>query len=307
MIKTRQLIYLKKAIEVGNITKAAEQLHVAQTALGIQIRNLEDELGVQLLHRHSRGVTATAAGELMLAHAESILSKLDEARVAVTALSGSGVRPLSLGLTPSIIRLVGDDVVMRLEEQFPQLSLRIVEDFSFVLQRLLTQGELDCALTYTPDPDPNLERRAILEEDLVYITAPEFGLPEGPISFREMIESDLALTGQEDAVYQMVNRNAERLGLKLNVAYQVQSIRAVKNLVAKGVAATVMPYGAAEGELRKGRLLSRKIEAPAVTRTLVFTYPRDRAAIADTPDVARLIALIGDLLLAAEGPIMRRL
>jgi LysR family transcriptional regulator, nitrogen assimilation regulatory protein len=58
----KQLIYLKKAIELGNISRAAQDLNVAQTALGIQIRNLEEELGVILLERHSRGVAASAAG-----------------------------------------------------------------------------------------------------------------------------------------------------------------------------------------------------------------------------------------------------
>jgi LysR family nitrogen assimilation transcriptional regulator len=208
VIKLRQLIYLKKAIDVGNITKAAEQLHVAQTALGIQIRNLEDELGVQLLERHSRGVTATTAGDLLYRHAEDILNRVEEARRAVMAQGDDRPRTLSLGLTPSIIRLVGDDIVMGLAESVPGVSLHITEDFSFALMRQLAQGDLDCVLSYAPQADPKFERLALLEEDLFYITSPEEARETGPITFREVLSADLALTGREDAVYQRAGQRA---------------------------------------------------------------------------------------------------
>jgi len=307
LIKLRQLIYLKKAIEAGNITKASEQLHVAQTALGIQIRNLEEELGVKLLERHSRGVVATAAGDLLSRHADDILARVEEARSAVAALGNQETRSVTLGLTPSIIRLVGDDIVMELAESVPGVILHIVEDFSFVLMRLLAQGELDCALTYAPDLDSSLKRVALLEEDLFFLTSAENAVDTGPISLRDVLQADLALTGREDAVYQIVQSNAQRLGLEMNIAYEVQSIRAVKNLVAKNIAASIMPFGAAEGELRKGKLKARRIVSPSVTRTLNFTYPKDSAAVIATPEILALMHAITELLLKSEGPIMRKI
>ncbi|MBL4646294.1 MAG: hypothetical protein JKY99_07545, partial [Rhizobiales bacterium] len=240
-------------------------------------------------------------------YAEDILARLEEARVAVEALRGNQNRSLSVGLTPSIIRLVGDDIIMELANSTPGIELRIVEDFSFVLMRLLAQGELDCALTYSPSMDPNLERIALLEEDLFYLTSPELDNSDNPISFRDVINADLAMTGRSDSVYQLVEQNAERLGLDLNIAYEVQSIRAVKNLVAKGVAATVMPFGAAEGELRKGKINARRIMGPSITRTLIFTYPKSKAPFSATPEIIELMKKISEMLLETVGPIMRRL
>lgn len=307
LIKLRQLIYLKKAVEVGNITKASEHLHVAQTALGIQIRNLEEDLGVKLLERHSRGVTATRAGKLLCQHADDILARVEDARREVVGLAEQKVRSVSFGLTPSIIRLVGDDIIMKLSESVPGVTLHIVEDFSFVLMRQLGQGELDCALTYAPEIDSSLERFALLEEDLFLLTPGDGDDDTSPIKFRDVLQSDLALTGRDDAVYQIVQQNAERLGLEMNIAYEVQSIRAVKNLVAKQIAATIMPFGAAEGELRKGKLLARQIVSPAVTRTLNFAYPKENAPYVATNEFLPLVHSIADLLLAAEGPMMRRI
>lgn len=306
-INLRQLIYFRKALATGNITRAARELNVAQTALGIQIRNLEEELGVKLLERHSRGVAATSGGELLDRYAQDILSLVEEARQAVRKSAGSRSVPLSMGLTPSIMRLVGDDILIDLGKTIPNVSLRMVEEFSFVLMRLLERGELDCALTFAPDQDQRYERWALLEEDLFFLTAPETTPDEETITFREVLDGDLALTGRQDSVFRLVSGMARQLGTDLNVAYEVQSIRAVKNLVAKGVAATVMPYGAAEGELRSGALRARLIVSPSVVRTLNFVYPRGQRPMVQTPEFRAFIAAIAERLHAAEGPVTRRL
>jgi LysR family transcriptional regulator, nitrogen assimilation regulatory protein len=262
---------------------------------------------VSLLERHSRGVAATPGGELLNKYAEEILALADEARQAVRKLASNQTTSLKLGITPSIMRLVGDDILIELSRTIPNITLRLVEEFSFVLMRLLEQGELSCALTFAPDQDPRFLRRALLEEDLYYLTAP--GLtPQNPtITFREVLDSELALTGHQDVVCRTVSAMAERLGMNLSVAYEVQSIRAVKNLVAKGIAATIMPYGAAEGELRSGVLKARLVVAPSVTRTLMFVYAREMSGLVDDPRFTAFIDAIADRLHAAEGPVTRRL
>ena len=262
---------------------------------------------MSLLERHSRGVAATPGGELLNRYAEEILALAEEARQAVRKLADNQTTSLKLGLTPSIVRLVGDDILIELSGSIPNIALRMVEEFSFVLMRLLEQGELSCALTFAPDQAPRLARRALLEEDLFYLTAPAL-TPEGAtITFREVLNSELALTGRQDVVFRTVQEMAARLGMDLAVAYEVQSIRAVKNLVAKGIAATIMPYGAAEGELRSGALKARLIVAPSVTRTLMFVYPREMSATVDDPRFRAFIDAIADRLHAAEGPVTRRL
>lgn len=303
----KQLIYLRKAIEVGNITQAAKELNVAQTALGIQIRNLEEELGIELLDRHSRGVTASAGGEMLSKYAEDILALVAEARQAMLKFSGRETVALNLGITPSIMRLVGDQILTELVKTIPNVNLRMVEEFSFVLIRLLEQGELSCALTFAPDIDPKYSRWALLEEELFYLTAPDQTPDTKTITFREVLETDLAMTGQHDAVYRIVDEIAHRLNMEWNVAYEVQSIRAVKNLVAKGIAATVMPFGAAEGELRSGVLKARLIVAPSVVRTLMFVFPREHSAIIETPEFRQFVKTVADRLHEADGPITRQL
>ena len=305
MIKVRQLIYLRKAIKVGNLTQAAKELNVAQTALGIQIRNLEADLGVELLDRHSRGVVPTQAGLTLNAYADRILALCDEAREAMRPFASQTETPVRMGVTPSVMRLVGDDIVTELDKLIPDIQLHVVEDFSFILTRLVREGDLTCALTFSEGTLPGLQRRPLLHEDVYCLTAPE-KTPEGStVPLREVLSGDLALTGRDDSVSQLVVQLAQEQSCPLHIAYEVQSLRAVKNLVAKGIAATVMPYGAAEGELRSGVLKARLIVDPPVTRTLSFIYARENEALVASKAFTAFIDAVAQRLTQCDGPVMR--
>ena len=84
----RQLRYFSEIVEAKSFTRAANRVRIAQPALGLQIRKLEDELGAELLRRHSRGVEATEAGTVLLRHANAILKQVEQARQEVMDLSG---------------------------------------------------------------------------------------------------------------------------------------------------------------------------------------------------------------------------
>lgn len=286
----KQLKYFLRAIEVGNITHAAEKLHIAQTALGIQIRNLEEELGVALLKRHSRGVEPTPAGEILQRHALDILARVEVARTEVKAAGRSDRLPVTMGITPSIMRLVGSDILVEARRELPDVSLRVVEEFSFVLQQRLEREELQYALTYNTPAEPWFVRKAMLEEDLLFATSPEHFNGAPTIAFAEAIQSELALASRHDVVYRLVHDEAGRLGLPVNVVYEVQSVRAIKNLVAKGVANSILPVGAMLEELKKGTIMAQLIERPRITRTLFLV--RQTQGVAGL-DVARFEGFIG--------------
>ncbi|NUB45855.1 LysR family transcriptional regulator [Fertoebacter nigrum] len=270
----KQLRYFTRAIEVGNITHAAEKLNIAQTALGIQIRNLEEELGVHLLNRHSRGVEPTLAGELLYRHALEILARLETAGQEVKAAGSPDKIVVNMGLTPSIMRLVGAEIIEEAAKELPEIALRLVEEFSFILQRRLERDELHYALTYNAPIEQGFTRKALLEEDLLFATSPENWNGEPAISFAEAMNTELALASRQDVVWHLVRDEATRLSLPFKVAYEVQSVRAIKNLVAKGAATSILPRGAMIGELRSGVIASQLIERPRITRTLFLVRRR---------------------------------
>src|SRR3981081_3782466 len=238
-----------KVIEAGNITRASEQLLVAQPALGLQIRLLERDLGVALLVRHSRGVAATAAGRLLYERATGIVQSVEETRRAVLALGASHCETVVLGLTPSIMNQVGPDLLIDARDQAPNVFISLVEEMSFALVEALERGEVDLALAYEVPERQSLYRRPLLAEEVLFVTAPG-GPAAATIAFAQALRHDLVLAGERDAALRTV---------QIKVSFEAQSISVMKSVVARGHAASFMPYGSAIDELRNGTLVARRL------------------------------------------------
>jgi len=281
-INHRQLRYFVKVVEIGSFTAAAEQLNVAQPALGLQIRNLEEDLGVPLLLRHSRGVEATPAGELLHKRAIAILESIEAARQEIINFAGHQREVIRFGITPSAMSLLGPDIVLDAREAMPDVFLSLVEELSFALAAALEAGELDAAFTYQRSSRPNLTQRALIEEELLFVSAPEAGLPGGPITFREVARHDLVLAGERDIVRQIVEETAGRLSVAIKVLYESQSIPATRNLVQKGIASTVIPFGSVAEQIASGELHARRIVEPSLRRTLFFVQRTHRSPLQDS-------------------------
>jgi len=271
----RQLKYFVKVVEVGNMTRAAESLFVAQPALGMQIRQLEEDLGVALLVRHSRGVEPTPAGSLLHAKALSILALVDDTHREVSAYSRETSEAVRLGLTPMLMLVIGSDLVVNVRERMPQVFLSIVEDMSHVLVDALSRGEIDLALAYDVPDLPHLARTELLKEDLVLVTLPG-SRREHPITFAEALEESLAMPETRDTVRDLVERTARELGLEPKVAFEVRSVPGIKNLVLRGAAAGILPLGSVVEEVRDGKLGARPIVTPALRRSLFLASSNRR-------------------------------
>ena len=137
-------------------------------------------------------------------------------------------------------------------------------------QRLAYQDVLD-----VPDV-PHLARTELLREDLVLVTLP--GSRKGqPVVFAEAMEESLALPESRDTVRDLVVRTARELGLEPKIAFEVRSITVIKNLILRGAAAGILPYGSVIEELRGGKLDARPIVAPPLRRSLFLASSSKRS------------------------------
>jgi len=291
-VNLKQMKYFLRALEEGNITHAAEKLHVAQTALGIQIRNLEEELGVPLLERHSRGVAATPAGEILARHAEAILSQVEIARAEIMSLAGPDQLPVYIGVTPSTMRLLGASMIAQAKVDLPDVSLRLVEEFSDLLHDRIDREKISYSLSYNTPESGVYTRQPLLEEDLLFVTGANDHDGSTTIGFADAIKTELALNGKQDVVWTLVHEHASRLSLPVNIAYEVQSVHAIKNLVSKGVATSILPRGVAAAELNSGQISERLVVRPRITRTL-FLVRSNRVALGSRND--RIEAFLRDI------------
>lgn len=305
-INLKQLRSFCKVVEVGNLTKAAEHLHIAQPALGQQIRQLEESLGVPLLVRHSRGVFPTAVGALLFRRAADILQLVAETRRDVAALGGQSREEVTLGLTPSIALLLGSELMLQVRERIPGVFLRLQEDPSFELAEGVESGKLDLALTYEAADRPGVSKIPILQEDLLLLTVPCVSdCAEETITFAEALTHDLALTSRRDMVRCLVDSVAGRMALQVPLLFEVQSMSALRDIALRGLAACILPYGTVIQDLKAGALSARRIVDPPITRTLYLVRAAGRPPLSNE---AALDTLIHDMILLlkdALGPLAR--
>lgn len=308
-INFRQLQYFARVVETGNITRAAEQLYIAQPALGLQIRQLEQELGVSLLSRHSRGVSPTRAGQLLYERACEILRRIEETDREVRAAGRQELEGIVLGLTNGFANVVGRELIVQARRDLPGVDLSLVEERSVVLVDATERHEIDIALAYEVHERPGLLRVPLVEEETLFVSAPP---PQGKklpatIEFSELSKHALVMPGPRDGVRQQVLATAKRLALDLNVMLDVSSISMMKNMVAQGDACAVMPYGNVIEDIERGRIAGRRIVNPPLKRTLYLVRPRQRASFTYEAQLLQVIADISRLFVDRLGPLARRL
>lgn len=302
----RQLKYFVGVVEAGNMTRAAEQLNVAQTALGMQIRQLEEDLGVALLVRHSRGVEPTKAGSLLHTRALSILKEVEDARTDVRACEREHSESIRLGITPALMLVCGTEIAMTVREQLPHVFLSIVEAMSHVLIDTLARAEADFILCYDVPDLAQFSRTALLQDDLVLVTPPRDANGMS-IALVDALEDSIAMPEEGDSVRAAVTRTARDLGLELKVAYEVRSISAMKSLVMRGAASAILPYFAVLDEVRAGRIDARPIVMPAIKRTLFLATSKQRGPFKSEAGLTGAVRSSLTGLLDALGPLAQPL
>jgi LysR family nitrogen assimilation transcriptional regulator len=299
-------------VELGSMTRAAEQLHVAQPALGAQVRQLEEELGATLLHRHSRGVAVTAAGQLLYERAQQILELVARTTREMTAFQTGQTETITLGMSPSVVHLAASDMLVRAHSVMPNVSLRLVEETSLVLFDALKRGELDMLLAHELPNIPGVTRTPWLREELLFVTAPGPGAPPvirsssdivDTIPFAKALETELTLPLRLDGVRKIVETAAEPLNVKPRVAFQVQSPQVLKILIVDQSVASILPYGLAFPELRTGSLVAHRVVEPPLTRTLFFARTDRLLSASNEEALAELLASIRLRLFDLLGPL----
>ncbi len=288
-MRMRQLECFVRVCELGSISRAAEQLNIAQPALGLQIKNLEHDFGVALLVRSSRGVAPTAAGKILLGWARDILERTREVKKRLR----DAARPdddgvLSLGLTPSVTYLLAGTILEEAARRVPTLGLRILEGLSHVVVEWVESERVDLALVSVASEEGALAQTPLFRERLYLVTADRGG-GDGPVPLADALAAPLAMPGENDALRRIVEAEARRLDLPLTVTFEIASIPAIKDLAARGVANAILPLGAVWREVQGGGLVARPVVEPALSRTLYLTRRRDREVGRNERELVRVI------------------
>lgn len=307
----KQLEYFVRVAELGSFTRAAIALDVAQPALSRQIRLLEVELRQNLLARNGRGATPTEAGKLLLEHGRGILHQVAVAREELGVARGALAGRVSIGLPPSLSRLVTVPLTQAFRDKLPQAQLTLTEGFSLIMVDGLRMGNLDMALLYNPERSPDMEQTLLHEEELVLISARtevpggnapkagKAGKAQAAVSLKDAAALPLILPSRPNAFRLLLETETMRIGTQLRIAMEVDGLNGILSLVREGFGHAVLPAYTLANIDHGGALVVRRLQAPCPTSQLTLVRSSRRPAT-ETQKVAR--ALLQDVVLRAIAP-----
>ena len=257
-MELRQLRYAEAVVRHRHFTRAAEELHVAQSALSHQIRRLESELGVELFERTSRRVVATEAGEAVAARARRILAEIDGVCGEVEELQGLVRGRISIGALLPAGELDVPRLLARFSELHPGIEVGLREGTAGDMLSYLAEDEVDAAFSLIAGELPeDLVVERLSEDELVAVFPPGTAPRRGPVRAADLARFTIATPRSGSAIKHRLDEFFAQASEPLRVSLESGDPYLLLCLVAGGFGPAVLP-----------RSLTRREGPPVEVRAL---------------------------------------
>lgn len=266
----RQLRYFVAVARTGSFSRGSAGLHIAQPAVSTQIASLEDELGLRLLVRHSRGVELTPAGAHLLTGAEDILKRVETLRSETQDLGGIQGE-VRLGIPTTTTPVLAPPLMERMRQVMPGVELHVTEAMTGHLERWLERDDLDVAILFGSAVTERLEHIDIGTEALVLI-----GPAEGELA--QLAEVDLATVLTLPLVHstaghtlrRFIDHHCRQLRCPPRITAEIDSLTQIKSFVFNGKGYTILPQSAVCPDWVFGRIRYWPVKDPDFRLKLVL-------------------------------------
>ena len=296
----KQLAYFVQVAELGSFTRAALVLNIAQPALSRQIRLLEVELHHNLLTRNGRGAVPTEAGKLLLEHGRGILHQVALAREELAGARGALAGRVSIGLPPSLSKLITVPLTKAFRLALPQAHLTLTEGFSLLMSEGLRVGTLDMALLYNPEKSPDLEI-ALLHTEALVLISPRAGVTaahKNRIALAAAAALPLILPSRPNAFRLLIEREMRGLGCTPRIVMEVDGLNAILNLVQEGLGHAVLPAYTLSSFDDVQPFVVRQIHSPQIQSQLALVWSARRPT---TQTQKKALEVLQELIAATFG------
>lgn len=296
-MELRHLRYFIALAGALNFTRAAERLHVTQSTLSHQIRQLEEELGHRLFERNGRRVALTQEGAEFLHHATRALREIDQGLGALRPGGAQAQGELRVGATNTFCLAFIPDCVAGFMERHPQVRVIVEELAADQIVARLQDGSLDLGVAYRPGAPVPLHFEALYNEEMVLVVASSHPLARRKrIRMVELHGLPLVLLPSTFATRQMLDEAFESCGAQPLVAVEINSPAPMMRLAGKTQLACIV---AAHAVPPNAGLAIVRLESPTPVRTpgmLWSQQPRDSVATRAFSSIVRKLAFRTSLL-----------
>jgi LysR family transcriptional regulator, nitrogen assimilation regulatory protein len=296
-MELKQIRYFITIVDYGSLTKAANQLQIAQPALSLQLSHLEAECRAQLLIRTPKGVEPTEIGKILYRHGRIMLRQLEEAREEMQGGVNTVTGLVALGLPTTVTVPLAMPLVKAVREQHPGIRLQLFESLSGYLSELLANNRLDCAVLFRDMETRSISALPLLRETLHLIG--DCGLSDAAkardtCSLSELHGVPLVLPSNAHDLRRTVERAFAQARTEPNIVADIDSPRTLISVASVNIACTILPLSALppSRDTTNG-LRTRRIVTPEIARTMslcrLVNAPRSPAAAAVEEVVLSLV------------------
>jgi DNA-binding transcriptional LysR family regulator len=258
----KQLRSFVQVADLASVSKAAERLHIAQPSLSLQIKSLEAEFGVQLLTRHSKGVTPTAQGRVLADHARKILGDVDQIASLLDSTTTNPTGRVAVGIPTSACRGLSFRLIDAARSRYPGIKVHIVEAMTGGLEEWIQSGKLDVALLYNHRPYENIAWTETVVEDLLAICPPGSDIAgQKAVGFGGLARLPMTLPGRPNELRNVIEQVSAKAGIEANVAIDCDSLPGIVQLVRQGYV-SILPEFAVQDEIARGEVVAVPIIEP---------------------------------------------
>jgi DNA-binding transcriptional LysR family regulator len=259
-------------VEQGSFSRAAEKLSITKSAVSKRISGLEAQLGVKLLHRTTRKLSLTEAGQGYFEHALRALQAAQEAEYSATALQQVPHGTLRISVPMSFGRLHIAPIIPAFLKQYPQIDIHM--DMSDTWTDIIAEG-FDIALRAGDLPDSSLIARKLTPLHSVLCASPDYlaehGIPEVP---QELVHHNCILYTYHTVVNEWVFiKNGEEETVRISGNYQVNNSEALRESLLQGLGIGRLVTFAAGEDIKAGRLIPVLDTYKMPYKTLYAVFP----------------------------------
>jgi DNA-binding transcriptional LysR family regulator len=259
----------------SSFSRAAEQLHLTQSAVSQSIKNLESQLGVTLFFRRTRQVLLTDEGQLLLAHVEQAINYLKIAENKILEVKNLEAGQLHIGASDTLTRYF---LLPRLEQfvrTYPGVTLRLINRTSAQLLELMRKGAIDLALVTAPLTLSGFREEGCWEIEDLFVAAPGFSkLRKRTVSLQELASQPLILLEKGSATRKGLDTYFEKRKVLLNPKIEVESVELLAELARRGLGIAHLPRECVRTDLQRGTLFEVHTETALPRRSIkLVTLP----------------------------------
>jgi len=274
-MELRHLRYFVAVAEAGSLTVAADQrLHTSQPSLSRQIRDLESELGAQLLTRRARGIELTPAGRVFLDHARSLLSQVEAAAEATRRVAHPAKPCFTIGFLTGHELTWMPEALQILRDELPNIDVLISSQTSPQLANALSKGTVDAAFLRRERGLPELAYRVLINEPLVAVLPSDHPLAaRKAISPRDLVgEAFVTVSGTAPVLRVVIDDYLKRSGANITAAHEADHLAMGVSLIASTGGVGLLPAYAQN--FLPSSLTSRPLKGDTPTIELVLGYKK---------------------------------